>query len=295
AECAGTLEILKRLTLLTCADISAVNPTALSSWRREQLWRVYLIAYNELTRELETERIRQAPLAGVPGAAEFLEGFPIRYLHTHSEPEIAAHFELARRGRDRGVALDIRKENGYYRMTIVAPDRPFLLASIAGALAGFGMNIVKAEGFANRQGMILDTFVFTDPHRTLELNPTEVDRLRLTLERVALGRMEVKELLRQRPVPAPPSRRACFPPVVSFDPAASESATLIEVVAQDRPGLLYALAAAISSAGANIELVLIDTEGHKAIDVFYVTAGGGKLTPAGQVKLKEKLLAACGA
>jgi [protein-PII] uridylyltransferase len=293
AQRAGTLELLKKLTLLTYADISAVNPGAMTPWRREQLWRVYLIAYHELTRELETDRIHEPGAAETPEGGQFLEGFPVRYLRTHSAAEIQAHIELDRQSRDRGVALEIRRENGFYRLTLVARDRPSLLASIAGALAGFGMNIRKAEGFANRHGTILDTFVFEDPHRTLELNPTEADRLRLTIERVVRGRLEVRELLRNRPVPAPPSKRSRIAPSVAFDSEASDTATLIEVVAEDRPGLLYSLTSAISAAGANIEVVLIDTEAHKAIDVFYVTAGGRKLSPAQQNALSETLLHAC--
>jgi [protein-PII] uridylyltransferase len=58
---------------------------------------------------------------------------------------------------------------------------------------------------------------------------------------------------------------------------ASRTATLVEIVAEDRPGLLYDLASAISSNGGNIEVVLIDTQAHKAIDVFYATDGGKKL------------------
>lgn len=285
---AGTLELLKKLTLLTYADVSAVNPTAMSPWRLEQLWRAYLAAYNELTRELD-----QARLPHSPERAAFLEGLPVRYLRTHSETDIQAHLELEQRSRERGVALDIRRENGFYRLTLVARDRPFLLASLAGALAGFGMNILKAEGFANRQGVILDTFVFADPHRTLELNPSETDRLRVMLERVTLGRIDVRSLLQNRPKPVPPSHRARIRPNVSFNDALSDSATLIQIVAQDRPGLLYDLASAISAAGANIELVLIDTQAHKALDVFYVTAGGGKLSPALQAALRETLDAAC--
>jgi [protein-PII] uridylyltransferase len=218
----------------------------------------------------------------------------VRYLRTHSRADIEAHLELERRSRERGVALDIRREDGFYRLTLVAADRPALLASIAGALAGFGMNILKAEGFANRHGTILDSFVFEDPHRTLELNPTEADRLRVTIERVVLGRLEVKELLRSRPVPAPPSKRSRVVPTVSFDGQASDTATLIEVVAEDRPGLLYSLTSAIASVGANIEVVLIDTEAHKAIDVLYVTWAGKKLTAEQQATLRERLLAACG-
>ena len=66
-------------------------------------------------------------------------------------------------------------------------------------------------------------------------------------------------------------------------------------MAQDRPGLLYDLASAISSQGCNIEVVLIDTEAHKAIDVFYVTAAGRKPDETQLIKLDEALRHACGA
>ena len=51
------------------------------------------------------------------------------------------------------------------------------------------------------------------------------------------------------------------------------------------------IASAISASGANIEVVLIDTQAHKAIDVFYVTSGGAKLTPEQQEKLEAALKA----
>jgi [protein-PII] uridylyltransferase len=152
------------------------------------------------------------------------------------------------------------------------------------------MNILKAEAFANRRGTVLDTFSFADPVRTLELNPTEVDRLKAMVERAALGRADVKQLLRSRPRPAPPSRKARVEPSVSIDDGASGSATLIQVVAEDRPGLLYDIASTISSHEASIEVVLIDTEAHKAIDVFYVTANGRKLGGEKQRALQQALL-----
>ena len=49
-----------------------------------------------------------------------------------------------------------------------------------------------------RAGPLLDTFTFSDPSRTLDLNPTEVDRLRATTERVIAGKADVHELLRSR-------------------------------------------------------------------------------------------------
>src|SRR5674476_1170571 len=89
----GTVEHLKVLTLLTYADISAVHPTAMTAWRAEQLWQLYLSVYNELTRELQSERIEAVP-TGSPERIAFLQGFPVRYLRTHSEAGIDEHMAL---------------------------------------------------------------------------------------------------------------------------------------------------------------------------------------------------------
>ena len=86
-----------------------------------------------------------------------------------------------------------------------------------------------------------------------------------------------------------PSRHARIPAAVAFDGDASETASLVEIVAEDRPGLLYDLASAIAATGCNIEVVLIDTQAHKAIDVFYVTASGKKLDAPRQAALETAL------
>ncbi len=284
AKTVGTLERLKALTLLTYADISAVNPAAMTPWRLEQLWRVYLAAYHELTRNLDTDRVASLRLDS-PEKAAFVTGFPRRYLRTHSENEISAHLELEEQSRLLGAAVSIRRCNGTYRATIIAKDRPHLFASLAGALAGCGMNIVKAEAFANQRDQVLDTFTFEDPSGTLELNPVEVEQLGLTLKRVALGKQRARSLLKHRRPRGQPWRHKAVTVHASFDNTVSGTATLIEIVAGDRPGVLYILSRAISAAGCNIEVVLVDTKASKAIDVFYVTYQGNKLS----VSMAEEL------
>jgi [protein-PII] uridylyltransferase len=287
-----TVERLRLLTLLTYADISAVNPTVMTPWRAEQLWQLYLMVYNELTRELEAERIETIP-SGPSDRVAFLQGFPTRYLRTHSEAEISSHMALKARARPKGMAVDIRRLENAWELTLIAIDRPGLFASVAGTLASFGLNILKAEAFANRQNLVLDTFTFSDPQRNLDLNPTELERLQAVLEKVLGGRTLAIDLLKNRPKMPIPSRKSRIQARIKFDNTAGQTATLIEIVAEDRSGLLYDLATTITNHGCNIEVVLIDTQAHKAIDVFYVTLDGAKLTEDKQHRLGEALKAIC--
>jgi [protein-PII] uridylyltransferase len=290
AERVGTIERLKLLTILTYSGLAAMSLDAMTPWRLERLWRVYEVTRHELTRELETDRIQEVP-GSVPGRPAFLKGFPVRYLRAHLASDIEGHLRLYEESRPTGVAVQLDHIEGAYRLTVIARDMPALFASFAGAISSFGLDILKAEAFSNARGIILDTFVFADPQRTLELNPPESERLLDLIRRVALGKTDGQRLLRDRAQPDPKKRGA--PPLVHFDSDACETATLVEIVAEDRPGLLYNLATVFSSTACNIDVVLIDTKGHRAIDVFYVAHDGQKLSPELQASLKEKLLAVC--
>ena len=286
----GTIERLKLLAVFSYAEIAATDPEAAVLWRLEQLWRAYAATRQELTRELETDRIESLP-ATLPSGAAFIRGFPTRYLRSRTADDISLHARLYELSRLAGVAVDLKRTETAYRITIMSRDRPYLFASLSAAISSFGLDILQAEAFSNSAGIVLDTFVFGDPKRTLESNPPEAERLQDLVRRVGLGKTDGRRLLRNQGQRG--AERRSFAPRVQFDSDACETATLVEIVAEDRPGLLYSLANAISSMGCNIDVVLIDTKGQRAIDVFYVAHQGGKLTSELQAELESKLVAAC--
>jgi [protein-PII] uridylyltransferase len=76
---------------------------------------------------------------------------------------------------------------------------------------------------------------------------------------------------------------------IEFDDTCSPNSTLMQVLTQDRPGLLYTMCSQISRHDCNIEIALIETEGQMAIDVLYLTSGGAKLDANRQAALAQAL------
>ena len=170
-----------------------------------------------------------------------------------------------------------------------------LFADMAGVLAAWGMNIVTADAFSNAKGVVVDNFRFTDTFRTLELNASEHKTFVTSVHDVMAGKIPVEKLLAAR---RRGRRKAPLVEVearIDFDHEASSHSTLLQIVAQDMPGLLRAVSQTMAALGYNIEVALIDTEGETAIDVFYVTRAGGKLDCEQQAALRDALLQAISA
>jgi len=299
-----TPEALRMLSLFTYADIQAVHPDALTPWKAENLWRLYLATASYLDRSVDDERVgarigkelvnRVASL--LPGrraeVETFLEGFPERYLRTRTPEQVRLHFDMAARFAEDPVQIEFRHAPVSSEITLLARDRPLLFADMAGALAAWGMNIVTADAFSNLQGTVVDNFRFTDTFRTLEMNASEHAAFVASVHDVMAGKMAVEKLLSGRRRGRRKIPKVVVEARVDFDDEVSSHSTLLQVVAQDIPGLLRAISLALAERGCNIEVALVDTEGETAIDVFYITRDGAKLDAAEQKELKLALLAA---
>ncbi|HUJ25488.1 MAG TPA: ACT domain-containing protein, partial [Myxococcales bacterium] len=161
-------------------------------------------------------------------------------------------------------------------LTLLAPDRPGLLALFTAALSANGIDILAAEVNSLADGIALDMFVVREAGGGAP-SATRWEAARADLLRLLSGADDPHALVQKRLRRA--SWAAAAGPAVEtkirVDQVSSQSMTILDVLTQDRPGLLHTIADALHRTGVSIEVARIATEGNRATDAFYLR---GKLT-----------------
>jgi [protein-PII] uridylyltransferase len=303
AELVGTEEHLKMLCLLTLVDVEAVSPETMTPWREELLWRLYVDTYNHLTLGYGDELIDrgQSDLSELlahrpsnvsePEITRFVEGLPRRYLRLFSPETIYRHVQLSRDIQPDHVHAALEPKGAAWEVTVVTLDKPFLFSNICGVLSSFGMDILRGHAMTNLNGLVLDTFQFTDQERFLELNPDGRAHVVKLLEEAVAGRLDVAARLRAREHSVLHRRSGVprFTPVIHSDNQSSRRYTILDIMAKNAVGLLHRVSRVMSHHGCDVDLVLIATEGEKAIDVFHITKAGTKLSEPARLELTVDL------
>jgi [protein-PII] uridylyltransferase len=293
-ELFSTEERLKMICLMTVADLSAAGPEALTPWKAEVLWRLFVDTYNHLTMAYGDEVIdtHEAALSALNAnrpfdiseaeMAAFLKGLPRRYLTLFEPERIYGHVRLALNISADDVHYFLNKKADVWELTVITLDKPYLFSNICGVLSHFGFDILRGHAFTSRSGLIVDVVQFTD--RKGCLARPQLDPL---LSDAVAGRVDISAMLRERQRDAGTHQTPRTSPVIYFDNDSSPRYTILELVVADAPGLLHRISRIISERGCAVDLVLISTEGERAVDVFHLRKGDSKLNDSDELVLTE--------
>ena len=288
AALCGTPERLRKLYLLTFADMRAVGPGVMTGWQAQILWELYGAALQRLTggrpERLTREDVAQRVLAelrdaglkrAVPGHLAMTSE---RYLSTTPPARIAAHMRLIERLEDEPVATELfhHPDLGSSDLVIVTRDVPGLFSLIAGSLAANGINILSAQIHTRADGVAIDTFQVNDPFGEAVTEEARWRRTLQALRRVLLGEQTVEELLAVRRGSRSGDETVPGPAKVSVDNHLSDTHTVVEVKCPDRVGLLYLITRTLAGFELWIASARIATDIDHAFDTFYVADRAGR-------------------
>jgi [protein-PII] uridylyltransferase len=264
ASTVGDRETLRELYLLSLADMAQVRPGNLTSWKRALLDELYLMTVAHLCGD---ERRARPPRAreGEP------QGLPERYYALFDVDMRRHHATLVERLTDdrRAALLDLVRGPGALRLTLVARDRPGLLAQMTALLDEREMMVIAADVFTvpGESKVALDVF------RLQPRGDSKLDVAGLTEMEHALSEGFDPKAPPPPPLPRPrwtAQRRIATR--VSFDSDPAGYRTIVEVETLDRPGVLRRITLAFAALGVEILLARCLTEAHRVSDVFYVSA-----------------------
>ncbi|WP_447980696.1 [protein-PII] uridylyltransferase [Candidatus Nitrospira bockiana] len=297
ARAVGTPEVLRKMLVLTAADIAAVGPGVLTKWKEALLIELYLRTLPEVSGDREQgeqserlmgladEVVRLADSAAIPLDRPWIESqlaqFPLRYLIGTPAHRVAVHLLALKKlaPGDVLVEADYNEALGTTEYTVFTFNdlTPGIFSKIAGVMAAKGLQILDAQIMTRPDGVVVDTFHVTDPdYRGAPPGERRI-AIRDAIVQVLKGQDTVEQLMARGTRlgfarPLPPNRQATE---VRIDNETSDQYTIIDVFADDRQGLLYVITHAVFRLGLSVHASRISTRLDQVADVFYVTDQSG--------------------
>jgi UTP:GlnB (protein PII) uridylyltransferase len=276
--CAADAERLRLLYLLTIGDSRATGPAAWNPSKAALVRDLFVKAAAAIergeARVIAADR-RDSLIAeiGADRAGALLTRLPDAYVLAFEPSEMREHEQLLQEE----LAVRCVRHEGYIKTTIVARDRPGLLATLAGALTVVGFDVLEANLFGTVDGLALDVFLAADPFGRFEEGSDKVARV---IEDALSGAVDLNARVEARRK-AYATRGTPGPVHVDVDVFASETDTVVDVHADDAVGLLFTVASAFAELGFDVRVAKVATLGARVVDTFYVRrTEGGKVADA---------------
>jgi [protein-PII] uridylyltransferase len=159
-------------------------------------------------------------------------------------------------------------EKGYTELTVCAYDAYGMFYRTAGTIAAKNLNILRAQVYTSKNGVMIDTFQITDPEGKLYDYEDAWQGVLTELRTALMSKSRPPEsglYVSSRTLPG------VITPVVEFDNESSDSFTIIDITARDRVGFLYQVTKILYELNLDIGAAKIVTEGARVLDSFYVT------------------------
>lgn len=294
AQMCETPERLQMLYALTVADVTAVGPGTWSTWKAQQIGefydRCFVVLSGRHYGEYEAARLRKItasvteilhvsnPEIPQDWIAAQLSGLPAYYFTCTEAERVAADLRILHRLSPEEVVVDSTYEphtdSVEYRVFTRNPEAAKgCFHRLAGVLTALRMSILSAEINTTHEGAVIDSFHVRDRDFKDEPPVYRRDSVAKAMQDALLRRTTIEDLFRKnrrfgssRALPFGSESRSR----VRIDSSSSVSRTIIEVFADDRPGLLYSISRAINQLSLSVELAKIATHLDQVLDVFYV-------------------------
>ncbi len=305
AEQVGDKEHLDNLYLLTVADMRGTSPKVWNAWRDRLLTTLYHSTLHELrvgvatpldlearVSDLRADVMRRLTAKGIPAAVveEHWARMDTDYFLRHDAESLAWHAETITQASASElplVAVRYHPAAGGTEILVYTPDRDGLFVDLTAGIDRLNLSVWDARIHTTRFGFALDTYVVLDHDGKPITESAQLKHIQAAMREQLLNPRPGRDIHRAHL----PRMLKHFPieTRVTFETAPNGQTTAMEVVAQDRPGLLYQVALALYACKVRLVTAKVATFGERAEDIFFVVTRDGQLVS--DAALRERLAA----